>query len=149
MSLSLIIVYLIAATSLSIIPGPTMLLALSNGTSKNNITVLMGIIGTGLGNLILITAVSFGLGAMMQASSTLFNFVKWFGTLYLIWLAIGLWRHNPDMTKLQMDSNKTIYRAFVRSLVVALSNPKGLLFLPLSYLSSLINDNPNFYNIVF
>jgi len=38
-------VYLIASASLSIIPGPTMLLALSNGTSKNNMVILPFLIG--------------------------------------------------------------------------------------------------------
>ncbi|WP_392551677.1 LysE family translocator [Orbus wheelerorum] len=128
MSLSIIMVYLIATVSLSIIPGPNMLLALSNGTSKNNLVILMGIIGADIGNLILITAVSLGLGAMMQASSTLFNLVKWLGTLYLIWLTIELWRHKPDIKKLQLNTNKTIYKAMIRAFVVAISNPKALLF---------------------
>lgn len=138
MSLSIIIIYLIATISLSITPGPTMLLALSNGTTKNRQIVALGIVGAGLGNVVLITAVSLGLGAMMQASLLLFNLVKWIGTTYLIWLAIQLWRHTPDVTKLQTRTNQTIYAAFTRSLVVAISNPKGLLFFT-AFLPQFIN----------
>lgn len=138
MSLSIIIVYFIATISLSITPGPNMLLALSNGTTKNRQIVAVGILGAGIGNVILITAVSLGLGAMMQASLLLFNLVKWIGTIYLIWLAIQLWRNTPDATKLQTQTNKTIYATFSRSLVVAISNPKALLFFT-AFLPQFIN----------
>lgn len=128
MSLSIILVYLIATITLSLTPGPTMLLALSNGTTRNKMIVIMGIVGAGLGNVIIISAVSLGLGAMMRTSLMLFDIVKWVGTAYLVWLAIQLWRKKTNVVTLQCHTNKTVINAFNRSLLVAVSNPKGLLF---------------------
>ncbi|UXY17194.1 LysE family translocator [Chitiniphilus purpureus] len=128
MSLQTLSLYLAACFMVTAIPGPTMLLALTNGASRNWRVALMGMLGAATSDLLLIGAVAVGLGAVLAASEVLFSVVKWLGVAYLVWLAVQLWRA-PVMAPLQIGEGTTgATRAFVRSLLVALSNPKGLLF---------------------
>jgi len=131
MTIATILLFSITSLAVVITPGPTMLLAMSNGASKGNRFAFFGIIGAALSDLLLIGAVSLGLGALLATSEALFSLVKWIGVSYLVWLAIQLWRSRPESLVSTLDGTQaslTPVRAFTRSLLVALSNPKGLLF---------------------
>lgn len=121
--------YAVACLAVCITPGPTTLLALSNGTKKNWRIAAMGILGACLSDILLIGAVGLGLGALLAASEALFTMVKWCGVAYLVFLGIALWKSTPTALPSQQSiSDSAAGAAFLRSLAVALSNPKGLLF---------------------
>jgi len=127
-----LLVFSAASLALAVIPGPTMLLALSNGMAGGLRHAAWGMVGAGLGAGTLIAVVAVGLGSLLAASAVLFDAVRVAGVLYLLWLAVQLWRSPP------LDLGAALARApgrpargraaFVRSLGVALSNPKTLLF---------------------
>ncbi|MCS3802390.1 threonine/homoserine/homoserine lactone efflux protein [Chromobacterium alkanivorans] len=130
MDLATLSLYVVAASAVTITPGPTMLLALNNGAYGGKRVAACGIAGAALSDLILISAVACGLGTLLIASEQLFTLVKWAGAAYLLYLATVLWR--APVRSIQVDASAvtppTGRAAFVRSLLVALSNPKGLLF---------------------
>ncbi|GHC38658.1 amino acid transporter [Alcaligenes pakistanensis] len=130
MHLASLSLYIIAVSAVTIMPGPTMLLALNNGAHGGKRIAACGIAGAALSDLILIAAVGCGLGALLIASEQLFTLVKWIGAAYLLYLAYGLWRApvGPIQTDTASEKPLSGRAAFVRSLLVALSNPKGLLF---------------------
>ncbi|WP_287881581.1 LysE family translocator [Aquitalea sp.] len=126
-----LLLYVIAATAATITPGPTMLLALHNGANSGMRVAACGIAGAALSDVILITAVGCGLGSLLLASEQLFTLLKWVGCIYLLYLAWQLWQAAPTLssTASTRDNNNGQGRAaFRRSLLIALSNPKGLLF---------------------
>lgn len=126
-----LLLYVVAVSVVTITPGPTMLLALNNGATRGLRVAAYGIAGAALSDLILIGAVGCGLGAILQASEQLFAAVKWIGAAYLLYLAWALWRAPAMLSPTDMTETNTAYdgwSAFRRSLLVALSNPKGLLF---------------------
>lgn len=129
MEASTLFLYVIAVSVVMMTPGPSMLLALSNGASNGMRVAAFGIAGAALSDLLLIGAVGCGLGALLQASEHLFSLVKWVGAVYLVYLAWVLWR---APTRMLSASHKpalaTGKSAFLRALLVGLSNPKGLLF---------------------
>lgn len=131
--LNSLIIYAISSLVVTVIPGPTMLLALSNGTSRKTEVIIMGVLGAACSDLILISAVALGLGAVMVASESLFSVVKWMGVIYLLWLTVSLLRAKVS-SQVCVESNTLLPHAisgtsaFIRSLLAALSNPKGLLF---------------------
>lgn len=127
MSFSTFLLYLLACFAVTVMPGPTMLLALANGTTRNWRIAGLGMLGAAFSDLLLIGAVGIGLGAVLAASEALFSLIKWLGVAYLAWLAFQLWRAEPAAIEPQAASASG-RRAFLRSLFVALSNPKGLLF---------------------
>lgn len=129
MDLSTLFLYVIAVSAVMVTPGPSMLLALNNGATYGMRIAGYGFMGAVLSDLLLIAAVGCGLGALLQASEQLFTLVKWGGALYLIYLAIVLWRAPAQALKVSSDGAFTTGKtAFVRSLMVGLSNPKGVLF---------------------
>lgn len=130
MDLASISLYIIAVSAVTIMPGPTMLLALNNGAHGGKRIAACGIAGAALSDLILIAAVGCGLGALLIASEQLFTLVKWIGAAYLLYLAYALWRApvGPIQTDTASEKPLSGRAAFLRSLLVALSNPKGLLF---------------------
>ncbi len=138
MTLATLFLYIVTCLAVTVTPGPTMLLALANGTSRSWRIAGMGILGAALSDLLLIGAVSVGLGALLAASEAVFSTVKWAGVLYLVWLAVQLWRSQPAALTTNNGASSTAATAFSRSLLVSLSNPKGLLFFS-AFLPQFIN----------
>jgi threonine/homoserine/homoserine lactone efflux protein len=127
-----LLMFATAALALAVIPGPTMLLALSNGMGGGLRRAAWGIGGATLGSALVIAVVAVGLGSLMLASAWLFDAVRTVGVLYLLWLAVQLWRSpvaDVQATLAHVPGREVRGRAaFTRSLTVALSNPKALLF---------------------
>ena len=76
MSLDTLLLYALASVALAITPGPTMLLALSNGIAGGMRAAAWGIAGASMGSCIVITTVALGLGSLLAASEWLFNAIR-------------------------------------------------------------------------
>ncbi|WP_140635809.1 LysE family translocator [Methylibium rhizosphaerae] len=114
-------------------PGPTVLLALSNGSRYGVRASLPGMVGAVLSDFVLISAVALGLGALLAASEFWFSAVKWVGVAYLAWLGVRMLRSRGALTLPADDAAATGRTAsrksiFLRSFLVAVTNPKGYLF---------------------
>jgi homoserine/homoserine lactone efflux protein len=72
--------------------------------------------------------VAVGLGSLLAASVVWFEAVRAVGVLYLTWLAVQLWRNPPLDVQAAVNGLPSQQAALRRSLWVALSNPKALLF---------------------
>ncbi|HEY2255699.1 MAG TPA: LysE family transporter, partial [Variovorax sp.] len=90
MNTSALLLFAVASVALAITPGPTMLLALSNGIAGGMRAALGGICGASMGSSIMIATVALGLGSLLAASEWLFNAIRVVGVLYLVWLGIKL-----------------------------------------------------------
>lgn len=71
-------------------PGPTVLLALTNGSRYGVRRAAYGFAGAMLSDFVLIVAVALGLGALLMASAFWFSVVKWLGAAYLAYVGIRL-----------------------------------------------------------
>ncbi|MBP1885415.1 LysE family translocator [Sinorhizobium mexicanum] len=113
-------------------PGPTVLLALTNGSRHGVKRATAGMIGAILSDFVLIGAVALGLGALLAASEFWFTVVKWLGAAYLAFLGIMLLRSRGTL-EIAADSKSpagtaTVRTIFLKSFLVAVTNPKGYLF---------------------
>jgi threonine/homoserine/homoserine lactone efflux protein len=112
-------------------PGPTVLLALANGSRLGLRRSLPGMFGAMASDFVLVGAVALGLGALLAASEFWFTVVKWVGAAYLAWLGLRLLRSSGglDMAASTASKSGTSARAvFAKSFLVAATNPKGYLF---------------------
>jgi threonine/homoserine/homoserine lactone efflux protein len=112
-------------------PGPTVLLALTNGSRFGVRASLPGMAGAVLSDFILISAVAVGLGALLAASEFWFSAIKWVGVAYLAYLGVRLLRSKGAFAvsdKQSAPSRASARAIFLRSLLVAVTNPKGYLF---------------------
>lgn len=112
-------------------PGPTVLLALANGSRYGVRRALPGMLGAVLSDFVLVGAVALGLGALLAASEFWFSVLKWVGAAYLAWLGLRLIRSRGGF-ELPADGAADPRHAsraiFMKSFVVAVTNPKGYLF---------------------
>lgn len=116
-------------------PGPTVLLALTNGSRFGMRRAQNGIVGAALSDLVLITCAALGLGALLAKSAFWFGIVKWVGVAYLAWLGIQMLRTAghlhatlDDPESALSDVEGSPRRIFQKSFLVAVTNPKGYLF---------------------
>ncbi|MEN5345772.1 LysE family translocator [Achromobacter mucicolens] len=141
MTLATLLLFVLASAVAIITPGPTVLLALSNGSRHGVRAACWGMGGAVLADLVLIGAVACGLGVLLAASEVAFQIVKWAGAAYLAWLGVKLLRSDAALTlpsERPRDARPDGLALGMRSFVVALTNPKALLFMS-AFLPQFIN----------
>lgn len=112
-------------------PGPTVLLALANGSRYGVRRSVPGMAGAVVSDFVLVGAVALGLGALLAASELWFTVLKYVGAAYLAWLGWRLLRSQggfevpADGLEQAGASRRSI---FMKSFLVAVTNPKGYLF---------------------
>lgn len=113
-------------------PGPTVLLALTNGSRYGMRRALPGMVGAMLSDFVLIGAVALGLGALLAASEFWFTVVKWLGAAYLAFLGVQMLRSTGSigraLDEAETGTAATPKSVFTKSFLVAVTNPKGYLF---------------------
>ena len=87
-----ILAFSLLAFFTTVTPGPTVLLALSNGARHGLRFAAAGIAGAVLSDLLLVGTVALGLGALLNASAFWFGVMKWAGVAYLAYLGWSLLR---------------------------------------------------------
>lgn len=124
---------LFAAVAFVIIvtPGPTVLLALTNGSRHGFARAACGMAGAVASDFVLVAAAALGLGALLAASEFWFGVVKWLGVAYLAFLGVMMLRSSGRFALPQTGAAPTAASGralFMRSFLVAITNPKGYLF---------------------
>lgn len=112
-------------------PGPTVLLALANGSRYGVRRSVAGMAGAVVSDFVLVGAVALGLGALLAASEFWFTVLKWVGAAYLAWLGWRLLRSQGgfEVPNGEQPAPGTSGRSiFMKSFLVAVTNPKGYLF---------------------
>lgn len=129
-------------------PGPTVLLALTNGSRYGVRASIAGMIGALLSDFVLIAAVALGLGALLAASEFWFSMVKWVGVAYLAYLGVNLLRSKGGTFAVATDASsdkQTPSRSiFLRCFLVAVTNPKGYLFFSAFLPQFIVPTQPQF-----
>ena len=128
MDLSVWITYFIATLVLSITPGPGVFSSISAGLHHGFRLGWWNAFGMQAANVIWVSLVSLGLGALLIASETLFTAVKWAGVAYLVYLGIVTWRAPVRGFEDQPDDAHSARDVFLRGFLVNITNPKGIIF---------------------
>lgn len=131
MTVTTLLLFIMMSSAIVATPGPTVLLALQNGSNHGLRAALWGMGGAVLADTLLVTAVACGLGLLLAASETLFQTLKWLGAAYLVWMGWQILRSNSvSLSADAQDKNPDASSRgiFIRSFLVSVSNPKALLF---------------------
>jgi threonine/homoserine/homoserine lactone efflux protein len=129
MSLELYAAYLVACFVIVIVPGPTVTLIIANSLKQGTRAGLLNAAGTQLGLAIMIAIVGIGLNSVIAAMGHWFDWVRLAGATYLIWLGWKMYRSASD-TDAEAVTQPRAPRGgfFLQGVLVALGNPKTLLF---------------------
>ncbi len=129
MSLEVWIPFAIASAIILIIPGPTIILVISQAVAHGRRSVVPLVAGVLLGDFTAMTLSLLGLGAVLSASAALFNIFKWIGAIYLIYLGIKIWKLDPNDNSIQYNRKNSSKRSLLKSsFIVTALNPKSIAF---------------------
>lgn len=117
-----ILLFLISSLVLTLMPGPDILFVLNQSLENKKSGFLISI-GLCSGLVIHTLILMFGLSVFIETNEYLINYLKYFGALYLFYLA-----YVEFQTKLNKEIEPNSTNLFFRGLYMNLVNPKVLLF---------------------
>lgn len=128
MSLELFAAYLVACFVIVIVPGPTVTLIIANSLKHGSRAGLLNMAGTQAGLAVMIAIVGIGLSSVIAAMGHWFDWVRLAGAAYLIWLGWKMYRSAGAAAEGAAEAQPPRGGFFLQGLLVALSNPKTLVF---------------------
>lgn len=129
MSLTTWLLFLAVAAISILSPGPAFLVAIRNGMSSGVRRVAVSSLGNIVGLFVVAGTAVLGLGVVLETSEWLFTALKFFGAGYLIYLGIRQWRSRESLAMADITAPaRSVTYVFGEGLLVALSNPKAILF---------------------
>ncbi|MGE7990822.1 LysE family transporter [Pseudomonas sp. NPDC089554] len=131
MSMETWLTFFAACWVISLSPGAGAIASMSSGLQYGFWRGYWNALGLQLGLIVQIAIIAAGVGAILAASSTAFQVIKWFGVAYLVYLAYRQWRALP----MDMSDNAAVrpigkpLSLVFRGFLVNVSNPKALVFM--------------------
>jgi threonine/homoserine/homoserine lactone efflux protein len=128
MPLDLYLAYVVACAILIVIPGPNVALIVANSVAHGARFGLLTVAGTSSAVVVQLALTVLGASAVLNFLAASFDWLRWAGVAYLLWLGIAAWRAPAvDLARVgpQARSARLIY---ARGFLVGLTNPKTLLF---------------------
>jgi threonine/homoserine/homoserine lactone efflux protein len=127
MAIDLYLAYVLACILIAIIPGPMVTVIVANSLKHGARAGLLNVAGSQLGLALMMLTLVIGLSSVIAAMGWLFDWLRYAGAAYLVWLGWKLLRH-PD----GVIENKSIAAPrggfFLQGFLVMMANPKALLF---------------------
>ena len=134
-------VHLLAVAS----PGPSTVLVIQTAAVAGRRGGLLAALAMMVGALLWAAAALYGLQALFARFEWLYVAFRIGGALYLVYLAVMLWRHAgdplPDFA-VGRTNHMTGWQGFLRALLLQLSNPKIMVFFGSIFLSVLPQNLP-------
>src|SRR6185437_12404186 len=90
MSLQVYLAFVAACIALALLPGPIVTLLIANGLRHGTRAALTNILGVQVALLIVIGILAVGLTTLMATMGYWFDWVRFAGAAYLVWLGIKL-----------------------------------------------------------
>ncbi len=124
MNYELFTAFVLITLVLIVTPGPIVTLVIATGATHGVRAALTTVLGTTIGNAILIAAIAIGLSWVLKNALELFEILRWAGVAYLVWLGVQAWRNAGKGTEAPPKTRVH----FWRGMFVALTNPKTIAF---------------------
>lgn len=122
--------YMLACWVISISPGAGAIASMSSGLNYGFRRGYWNAIGLQLALLVQIAIVAAGVGVLFATTPLAFFVVKWFGVLYLLYLAYIQWTTKTQSIDIPTEQpTKSIPKLILYGFVVNISNPKAIVFL--------------------
>ena len=132
MTLHFIFLYSLTVFIASILPGPSMLLALTHGMQYGAKKTIASAIGNVAVTLIQASVSIAGLGTILVASESIFYLVKWVGAAYLIYIGFCIFFSSnslaPEHDFGRSEELNTLRKMFLQAALVTAGNPKAIVF---------------------
>lgn len=131
MSIETWLAFFVACWVISLSPGAGAIASMSSGLNYGFARGYWTALGLQIGLLLQIVVVAAGVGALLATSALAFNLIKWFGVLYLLYLAWRQWIAQPVAMQ-QEEAVRPLGQPLAlvfRGFLVNVSNPKAVVFM--------------------
>ncbi|KAF1054529.1 MAG: Homoserine/homoserine lactone efflux protein [Stenotrophomonas maltophilia] len=122
--------FFIACWVISLSPGAGAIASMSCGLQYGFWRGYWNALGLQLGLALQIAVVAAGVGALLATSALAFSLIKWFGVLYLVYLAYRQWTSPPQV--MEASGERPTGRPLnliAKGFLVNASNPKAVVFM--------------------
>ncbi|MGE0008783.1 MAG: LysE family transporter [Parvibaculaceae bacterium] len=124
-------------------PGPSFLITAQTAVSRSRLDGIRIALGLGAGTLVWSSAALLGLNALFRLHHWLFVGMKIAGALFLLWIAIQIFRHARVPVEMGEANGEAAKRSpFVRGFLTQISNPKVAVFFGSIFVAMLPQDVP-------
>ncbi|WNV86210.1 LysE family translocator [Umezawaea sp. Da 62-37] len=115
--------------ALLVVPGPAVVYIVTRTVAQGRAAGLLSVLGIHVGSIFYVLLTALGMSALLLASSTAFQIVKWVGVAYLVWLGVQkLWLQKTDDGSVKEPPQMSNARIFGQGVLVNILNPKTLVF---------------------
>ncbi|MDQ2586170.1 LysE family translocator [Saccharothrix yanglingensis] len=118
------------SSALILVPGPSVLFVIGRALAQGRRAALITVVGNTLGAYLLVVAVAFGVGAVVERSVVVFTALKLAGAAYLVHLGVRAVRRRGGLTA--SSAGVAAARGGLRTLwegfAVGVANPKTVVF---------------------
>lgn len=122
--------YMLACWVISISPGAGAIASMSSGLNYGFRRGYWNALGLQIALLVQIAIVAAGVGVLFATMPLAFFVVKWFGVLYLLYLAYLQWTAKAQSIDIATEQpTKSIPKLIAYGFLVNMSNPKAIVFL--------------------
>lgn len=128
MPLDLYLGFVAGCAILIAIPGPNVALIVANSMTHGARYGLVTVAGTASAMILQLAVVVAGASALLGFLANLFDWLRWLGVAYLLWLGIQAWRSDSAELSGVVAEPRSLVSIFARGFLVSLTNPKTLLF---------------------
>ena len=126
---TLLIAFSVASLALLAVPGPTIIMVVSQALAHGRPVAMVSVLGVGLGDLMAASLSIAGVGTILAASATAFTVIKWLGAAYLIYIGVKMWRTPVSAIDVSGGAEHSRrWPVFRDAFFVTLFNPKGIVF---------------------
>lgn len=124
--------YVAAVFVLTVTPGPSVLMCVTNSVKHGVRRASASALGSLTASCLIIAVVAVGFGAVLAASEKIFQVVKWIGVGYLFYIGIASFLSKESSFEVKSDSaigaSKSLLSLYLHGFLIGITNPKGLLF---------------------
>ena len=116
---------------LIVIPGPSVLFVIGRALAQGRRAALTTVVGNTLGAYLLVLAVAFGIGSVVERSVLVFTVLKLAGAVYLVYLGVKAWRERGSLRAAFAGGEVPAHsglRTFWEGFAVGVTNPKTIVF---------------------
>jgi threonine/homoserine/homoserine lactone efflux protein len=124
----LYLAFVLATTILILIPGPAVTLILATSLAHGARAALVTVAGSSSAIVIHLAITALGMTSLMLLLSEWFEWLRWAGVAYLLYLGVQQWRAKAEASAEGAAATPSSNRLYWRGFVVNATNPKTLFF---------------------
>ena len=128
MELQTYLAFVLATSIMIALPGPSVLLTVAHSISFGWQRALSTVVGATTGIAVQLTVAAIGLTSLLNMVAEAFEWLRWAGAAYLVYLGIKQWRGANEPLEIDTSSVSKTNLLF-QGLVITILNPKSLIFI--------------------